>query len=123
MEILKDIYGIIGCGMILIGVLLVFFSLCDTKIEMYMEKLKNERLTKELEQIKNKTTMNELNEKIQQILLDEGYGTDTETVKSLSKFFLEEIKEAFEKGWSLDMILPEELDEEINDYLKSKYKI
>jgi len=51
METLKDVYGLIGCGMILVGVFLVFMSLCATKIEMYTEKLKNKRLTEEINQL------------------------------------------------------------------------
>ena len=41
----------------------------------------------------------------------------------LSRFFLEEIKEAYEEGWKSGSIQPEYLDKRINDYLKSKYKI
>lgn len=47
METLKDTYGLIGCVLIFVGLIMVFNSLAQTKIDYYTEKLKNYKLTEE----------------------------------------------------------------------------
>ena len=64
--------------------------------------------------------MNELNQKLE--LIYDAADTHREGIKAISKFFLEEIKEAWRFGrGSIDR--NGNTLETIDDYLKSKYKI
>jgi hypothetical protein len=65
--------------------------------------------------------MNELEKQIFDLISP--WISSKEIAKEVSKFFLEEIKDAFDKGWMSRAVLPEEFDKELLDYLKSKYKI
>ena len=69
--------------------------------------------------------MNELNNKIDEICFSSD--TDREIINKLSKLFLDGIKEAYvsatKEVLSEEVYSSDKIEQDANDYLKSKYKI